>query len=89
MPFKYPNEQMTATFGKAVNFQFNFAVAQSIESVILEKRPLQRLIKRRVHRLLRKFSNLNHLFYSKVYEGGSICNENSPVYPEVLYLHTS
>ena len=23
------------------------------------------------------------------YEGRSICNENSPVYPKVLYLHTS
>ena len=22
------------------------------------------------------------------YEGGSICNENSQVYPKVLYLHT-
>ena len=22
------------------------------------------------------------------YEGGSICNENIPVYPNVLYLHT-
>ena len=22
------------------------------------------------------------------YEGRSICNENSPVYPKVLYLHT-
>ena len=24
-----------------------------------------------------------------IYEGRSICNENSPVYPKVLYLHTS
>ena len=24
-----------------------------------------------------------------IYEGGSICNENSAVYPKVLYLHTS
>ena len=23
------------------------------------------------------------------YEGRSICNENSPVYPKVLYLHTT
>ena len=23
------------------------------------------------------------------YKGRSICNENSPVYPKVLYLHTS
>ena len=25
---------------------------------------------------------------AEIYEGGSICNENSPVYPKVLYLHT-
>ena len=25
---------------------------------------------------------------SVYYEGRSICNENSPVYPKVLYLHT-
>ena len=24
-----------------------------------------------------------------IYEGRSICNENIPVYPKVLYLHTS
>ena len=29
--------------------------------------------------------------YAKIYiyEGRSICNENSPIYPKVLYLHTS
>ena len=27
--------------------------------------------------------------YLLSYEGRSICNENSPVYPKVLYLHTS
>ena len=30
-----------------------------------------------------KLNNINE------YEGRSICNENSPVYPKVLYLHTS
>ena len=25
----------------------------------------------------------------QIYEGRSICNENSPVYPKVLYFHTS
>ena len=30
-----------------------------------------------------------HLFPMVSYEGRSICNENSPVYPKVLYLHTS
>ena len=30
------------------------------------------------------------VFFKKVvYEGRSICNENSPVYPKVLYLQTS
>ena len=29
------------------------------------------------------------LLYIYIYEGRSICNENSPVYPKVLYLHTS
>ena len=28
-------------------------------------------------------------YYWQVYEGRSICNENSPVYPKVLYLHIS
>ena len=28
-------------------------------------------------------------YFSAFYEGRSICNENSPVYPKVLYLHTS
>ena len=28
------------------------------------------------------------VFFS-TYEGRSICNENSPVNPKVLYLHTS
>ena len=28
-------------------------------------------------------------FYVKIYEGRSICNENSPVYPKVLYVHAS
>ena len=28
------------------------------------------------------------LFQETLYEGRSICNENSPVYPKVLNLHT-
>ena len=35
-----------------------------------------------------RFSFLNHALYC-LYEGRSICNENSSVYPKVLYLHTS
>ena len=32
--------------------------------------------------------HLNLIVPEAMYEGGSICNENSPVYPNVLYLHT-
>ena len=40
-------------------------------------------------------SKLADLFYDHncvqqyMYEGRSICNENNPVHPKVLYLHTS
>ena len=32
---------------------------------------------------------VNVLYLYLFYEGRSICNENSPVNPKVLYLHTS
>ena len=35
-----------------------------------------------------KKANGENSFLKRTYEGRSICNENSPVYPKVLYLHT-
>ena len=40
-----------------------------------------------IHQVLNyRKGHFKHLFANVyMYEGGSICNENSPVYPEVLY----
>ena len=52
------------------------------------------IVLHKTHENLHKNVNENvfiHIFckFSCIYEGRSICNENSPVYHKVLYLHTS
>ena len=33
------------------------------------------------------YGNIMVTVYTAMYEGGSICNENMPINPKVLYLH--